>query len=574
MTDLTSAAGPSQPKKQKINDIGIDAKILQLSEKNAFSFYESTNDEDYGWDSRSESEGDSDIAMDTVETVYSETDSETEDNTAPQQLSVIRGSSLVDWETGSNCMVFHPFTKTESLLIQPTECTPFGYFRLFLTNEFLQKIVEETNHYAIEMLHSDKTKEKSRITSWKDLEVDEFLVFLGVFLQMGNVKMNRFQDYWKKDPLFHNTGIANCISRNRFLLILHALYFVKDTAPGEPQPTDKLYKIRPIIDFFNKRMCEVYYPNRELCLDEPLVLWGGRLFHQYIKNKKHKCGIKLYFLSTSSGVVQKIAIHTGLLDDYRWKNHAHKIVLHLLNEKLNVGHHVFMDSYYNSFDLAKLLLDKKTHCTGTLRMTRKNIPKDVQTTKLQKGNTVERYCHGVMIGKWKDKHEECYISTEYKNEMVKVSNKRNEIKQEPLPLIIYNAFMSRVGRQDQMLSYYLSERKSLQWYKKLFIHVIEVIVINSHALYNKYSGSKISLYDYRLNIIKSLLPSMEEQKSAPKNLKHILSKRELPPGKTKVQRKRCKSCSYQGKRTDTTYVCYDCPDQPGYCLNCCEIYHK
>ncbi|KFM82040.1 PiggyBac transposable element-derived protein 4, partial [Stegodyphus mimosarum] len=388
---------------------------------------------------------------------------------------------------------------------------------------------------------------------------------------MGTVRMNRLQDYWKKDPLFHNAGIANSISRNRFLLILRALHFAKNSEPGEPQPTDRLYKIRPVIDFFNERMCEIYYPNRELSLDESMVLWRGRLlFRQYIKNKRHKYGIKLYILSTSSGIVQKIAVYTGLLDDYGGQNHTQKIVLHLLNEKLNVGHHVFMDNYYNSFDLAKLLLDKKTHCTGTLRTTRKNTPKNVQTTKLRKGDTIERYCQGVMIGKWKDKREVSYISTEYKNEMVDILNKRNEIKQKPLPIIKYNAFMSGVDRQDQMLSYYLSERKSLRWYKKLFFHTIEVMLMNSHALYNKYSGKKISLYEYRLNVVKSLLPSTDEQKPTPKNLRHTLQKREPAPGKTKIQRKRCTSCSSQGKRTDTTYECRDCPDKPGYYLNCCE----
>ncbi|GFY54529.1 piggyBac transposable element-derived protein 4 [Trichonephila inaurata madagascariensis] len=322
-------------------------------------------------------------------------------------------------------------------------------------------------------------------------------------------------------------------------------------------------------------MCEIYYPDRELYLDESKALWRGRfLFSQYIKNKKHKYGIKLFSLSTSSGIVQKLAVYTGLLDDYGGQKHTQKIVLRLLNEKLNVGHHVFMDSYYNSFDLAKLLLDKKTHCTGTLKANRKNNPKDVQTTKLRKGDTVERYCQGVMMGKWKDKREMYYISTEYKNEMVEILNKRNEIKQKPLPIINYNKFMSGADRQDQMLSYYLSERKALRWYKKLFFYVIEVILINSHALYHKYSGSKLSLYDYRLSVIKSLLPSIDEQRPTPKNRKHALEKRELAPGKTKIQRKRCKSCSSQGKRTDTTYECRDCPDKPGYCLNCCEIYHK
>ncbi|GFW20545.1 piggyBac transposable element-derived protein 4 [Trichonephila clavipes] len=397
MANITCIAGPSQSKKRKVNEKLTDDKILQLPEKSDLSDYDTSNDEDYDWNSESESEGDSDVPVDTIEI----SDSDTED--AIQQFPAIGKNSLVDWKTDSSCMISHTFTKTESLLIQPTESTPVGYFRLLLTEGFLKKIVEKTNRYALEIQRSDGTKEKSRITSWKDLRVDEFLVFLGAFLQMGNVRMNRLQDYWKKDPLFHNAGIANSISLNRFLLISRALHFAKNSGHGEPQPTDRLYEIRPVIDFFNERMCEIYYPDRELYLDESMVLWRGRfLFRQYIKNKKHKYGIKLYSLSTSNEIQHKLVVHTGLLDDYGGQKHTQKIVLSLLNEKLNAGHHVFMESYYNSFDLAKLLLDKKTHCTGTLKANHKNSPKDVQTTKLRKGDTIERYCQGVMIGKWID----------------------------------------------------------------------------------------------------------------------------------------------------------------------------
>lgn len=233
MADAPSVAGPSQPKKRKVNKILTDAEMLELLQNSDLSDYDST-DEDYGWESSDASDGESDVAMDTREMSDSDvaidtremSDSETEDNDASPQLPT-DGKISFDWETDSNSMVSHPFMKTESLLIQPSECTPFVYFRLFLTDDILQKIVEETNHYAQEILSSDKTKEKSRITFWKNLQIDEFLVFLGVFLQTGNIKTNRLQDYWKKDPLFHNAGIANSISRNRFLLIFTCIAFCK-----------------------------------------------------------------------------------------------------------------------------------------------------------------------------------------------------------------------------------------------------------------------------------------------------------------------------------------------------------
>lgn len=201
------------------------AEMLELLPNSDLSDYDST-DEDYGWESSFASDGKSDIVMDTREML----DSETEDNNASPQLPT-DGKICFNWETDSNSMVSHTFIKTESLLIQPTECTLFGYFRHFLTDDFLNKKVEETNRYASEILCSDKTKEKSWITFWKNLQIDAFFVFLGVFLQMGNVKMNRLQDYWKKNPLFHNASIANSISRNRFLLSLRALHFVKHNTP-------------------------------------------------------------------------------------------------------------------------------------------------------------------------------------------------------------------------------------------------------------------------------------------------------------------------------------------------------
>ena len=114
---------------------------------------------------------------------------------------------------------------------------------------------------------------------------------LGIILYMGLVKQRKIQDYWKKDPLFHISAIAQSMSRNRFLIIFRALHFSRNL---DPKPDDRLYKIRSVMNYFNNRMDEVYYPGHELSVDECMVLWRGRLtFRQYIKNKKNKYGIKV-----------------------------------------------------------------------------------------------------------------------------------------------------------------------------------------------------------------------------------------------------------------------------------------
>lgn len=78
-----------------------------------------------------------------------------------------------------------------------------------------------------------------------------------------------------------------------------------------------------------------------------------------------------------------------------------------------------------------------------------------------------------MVGKCRDTREVIYISDQFAKDMVEVQNKRNEIKSKPLAIVNYNKCMSGVDRHDQMLSYYLSERKTIRWYKKLFIHVVK-----------------------------------------------------------------------------------------------------
>ncbi|KAG5872924.1 hypothetical protein JTB14_009334 [Gonioctena quinquepunctata] len=115
-------------------------------------------------------------------------------------------------------------------------------------------------------------------------------------------------------------------------------------------------------------------------------------------------------MTTPTGHVQKIAVYTGMLAEIGGRGHAQTVFLHLMENKLNVGHHLYMDHYDNSFDLANNLLNQGTNCTGTLRLDRKNVPIDVKNAKLAKGNTIARYAEGIMIGKWRDKRDVSYIS--------------------------------------------------------------------------------------------------------------------------------------------------------------------
>ncbi|XP_039315091.1 piggyBac transposable element-derived protein 4 [Solenopsis invicta] len=253
-------------------------------------------------------------------------------------------------------------------------------------------------------------------------------------------------------------------------------------------------------------MSFIYSPGKELSLDESIVLWRGQLiFCQYIKNKRHKYGIKLYMLTEPSSVILKSLVYTGALDDTSGKGHATKILLHLLQERLDSGHSIYTDNFYNSFELAHQLTSRATYCTGTLNSRRKSNPKAVLTKKLKQGETIAAYSNNIFIRKWKNNQDVLYISNEHGNDMIEYEDRRNRSRTKPAPIYYYNKYMGGVDRQDQLNAYYPSHNKTVRWYKKLGIHFIQLMVLNSHLLYKQYSGNKMSLYDFRLSLLSSLL---------------------------------------------------------------------
>lgn len=177
-----------------------------------------------------------------------------------------------------------------------------------------------------------------------------------------------------------------------------------------------------------------------------------------------------------------LSVYSGKGGELGGEGHASKVVRQLMIGKLNAGHALFMDNYYDSFALCLELLKNKTYCTGTLRSNRLHTPDDVKNAKFGIGETIERYAEGVMIGKRRDKWQVLYISSEYKNEMAVSTNKRGVRRDKPLPIVQYNANMKGVDRHDQMLAYYPIKHKSLRWYKKVFVHLTQVMMVNAHKL--------------------------------------------------------------------------------------------
>ncbi|XP_045446632.1 piggyBac transposable element-derived protein 4-like [Melitaea cinxia] len=495
----------------------------------------------------------------------------------------------VPWSTINEGMKTFDFLETENVglkVLVSNESKAIDFLSLFLDDEFLTYIVRETNKHAIDVLTKPGVTLKSRITDWKDTNVAEIKVFFGIILHMGIIRLNRLTDYWKTDRLFNIPIFRQYMSRNRFLLLFRCLHFSSSSAGG-------LSKVEKLIERFNDKMNYLICAQKELSLDESMILYRGRLFfRQFIKNKKHKYGMKLYMLTEPDGLVLRLHLYGGSADITSGKGHTEKVVLHLLKDFLGKGHSVYMDNFYNSYNLAAKLLTHKTYCTGTLRKKREFNP-EIVNSKMKKGDNKSVFHNGIHIGCYRDKRYIPYISTEHDDEMVTVTNKRGISKEKPKALAFYNRFMSGIDRQDQMLSYYPCERKTLRWYKKFLIHVFQIQILNAYILYNRFSGKHLNMYDFRMSLINELLPPKECSVSTSSLVPtrservHKLTKIENKTEETKkdapghvrkinrVKRKVCRQCTAVRKiRKQTRYHCVLCLEQPGLCdQQCFDAYH-
>lgn len=167
--------------------------------------------------------------------------------------------------------------------------TPYDFYKLMVTDDIISHIVLETNRYA-EQCKTRNNLPKSRIKTWANTTSDEIERFFGIIMWMGLFQLPSIESYWRTSFLYSNK-IKSLMSRNRFQLLLKMIHFNNN----EDAIENRLHKINPLIQKLIVSFQAAIIPQDELCIDETIVPFRGRLsFRQYIKNKRHKFGIKLF----------------------------------------------------------------------------------------------------------------------------------------------------------------------------------------------------------------------------------------------------------------------------------------
>ncbi|XP_068089438.1 piggyBac transposable element-derived protein 4-like [Hyperolius riggenbachi] len=382
-----------------------------------------------------------------------------------------------------------PFTARRGLQVDTTNMQPIDFLNIFLPENFLQYVCEQTNIYANQRIAKKPTSVLA--AHWTPVTTQDLKMFLGLIFNMARCPKPEQQMYWTKNPIHCIPIYSAKISRCRFQMLLTCLHFSNnDDDVGTDNPAhNRLFKLRPFIDHLNKVFAEAYVPEQKIAIDESLIPYHGRLaIKQYIPSKRSRYGIKLYKLCESgSGYTFKLKIYEGkdsLIEPPGrppYMGTTERIVLDLLNPLLHQGYHLYVDNFYTSVPLFKHLFSVQTPACGTVRANRKGLPAEVVHKKLKRGETFSQRSNELLALKFKDKQDVLALTTIHSEETRMVRTRTQEIVK-PLAIMQYNKFMGAVDLSDQFLSPYRLDRKRKIWYKKVALYFFQLCLQNAFII--------------------------------------------------------------------------------------------
>lgn len=427
--------------------------------------------------------------------------------------------------------------------------TPFQFFSFFMTDNILMKIVFETNLYIVQ----------KEIAHCQPVTLLEIRKFLGILIFMSVYHYPNVRSYWSEHGF---RTIMESMTLNRFEKIRSVIHFNDNDLHkpvGHPDH-DRLHKIRPFIDHMNNAFSSTTPFEQRLSLDEQMCATKiGHFMKQYLPNKPHKWGFKLYVLCSLSGYAYRFEIYSGKQEHVRLSEEpdlgsvGNTVVRLCRPLHRNVNHILYFDNYYTTLPLLHYLSTQGIHALGTIQRNRLgkhcNLPsqKDFNKTSVKRGTYEEQLTdyEGVPISVtcWKDNKlvtlASTYVGAKPEGTIRRFDKKNKKQTSIVCPKIIkeYNAHMGGVDLMDSFLGRYRIKMKSRKWYIRLFYHLLDMAIINSWVLYKQSNEGKelktLSLADFRTDLADSLCkygPSGAHKRGRPSKLETLLvtKKRRCP----------------------------------------------
>ena len=521
--------------------------------------------------------------------------------------------------------------------------TPYEAFSLFFDSEVIRLICDNSNIYAKQQKEKEmdkRAKNKKKIEGTQIGERNKCLnygferykraginesdikAYIAIILLMGLRVQHEQESHWADDPLYSNSKIKSIMDLTHFKMLkkfLHLCDNEKDISDKDP-----FYKVSKLMSLLVNKFEKHYIPSQNMSIDESMIAFKGRSkLRFYCPRKPKRYGFKLHALCEPTGYCFNMALDPGVEFRKQYKHctsltYKNQIVLELVSPLAGKGYITHMDTWYTSPLLFSLLAEAGTGANGTLspllRIFPSSFPQPSLTNNTNHTNkhkdkpkqkekdnaslleTESASNENVIVSasnqellwlKWMDRREVCCLSSVHHATMVYSNNKRKMV---PDVVKQYALAMGGVDTMDQLISYYRFPHKSRRWWIAIFIHTLEMCVVNARVLYQKSLKEEIKHIKFRESIIDGLVQGYQILcKRKKKNI--IVNGMGEKCGCNKIKESfgsvfidisqlhrmigergegRCKDC---GEKT-SIYRCANCEENPFLCPECFTAYHN
>ncbi|XP_058235983.1 activating transcription factor 7-interacting protein 1 isoform X3 [Hemibagrus wyckioides] len=462
---------------------------------------------------------------------------------------------------------------------------PIDFFIHLFPEDLLDEIVHNTNLYALQ--HG-----KGNLA----LTTGELQIFLGINMVMSYVRHPRTRMYWSSQAGLRLDLIADAMPVNRFEEILRYLHFVDDHSQ-EPGNTDKLFKIRPVLNALEQTFRSAVDPEEFQSIDEQIIPFMGQ---QYIPKKTKPWGLKVWVRAGTSGYMYRFKVHQGLAGrgQVSEMGMAADVVMRLCDDIQRKNHKVFFDDFFCTVPLIQALLQQGIYATGTCRINRLQGAQLKLKTEQQLKTEGRGACSvisnadNITVTRWFDgsvMHMASSCAGQSPSDLAQRWSKKERKMlniQRPFSVQLYKQHMGGLDLLDQCVAMYPHRRKNKRWYIRVFFHFLDVTIVNAWHLYRMSGLEKRDLLHFKASVACSLInagsiktPTRGRPSDTPPPVKRRAVSRPPPeirfgPGKhwpLLTEDKNANRCHDAACTRKTKYVCMQC--LVAVCPGCFANFH-
>ncbi|KAJ8380082.1 hypothetical protein SKAU_G00008600 [Synaphobranchus kaupii] len=369
------------------------------------------------------------------------------------------------------------------------EYSPLELFQLFFSKEAITVLCHNTNN------NGQRKKLQGTQKQWIDVDSKDMLHYLSIVIYQGLIRPHSIRDLWRTDRLHNLPFPVSVMPGYRYEAINACLHMsdpaadiLNDQLRGQAG-YDGLFTVKPLQDQILTACRAFYHPHQNLAIDECMVAMKAQhRMKQYVKDKPTKWGFKLFILADSK---------TGYTCDFNiYQGKA------LTPSGNGLSYDACHEPDSGAVPWNRQLYQIHYGACGTIRENRIGFPR-TEVNALPK-SAVRGDMRWIRDGallyvKWRDTRDVTMCSSIHKAYSGRTTQRclknpdgtwsRRAISV-PEPVLQYNRYMGGVDLSDALIKYYSVSQKTSRWYRKLFLHFVDIAVVNSFIIHKELAKEK------------------------------------------------------------------------------------